>query len=99
MVAENYWRTVTRATPRVVTNNRAPCRIEYFTVACCVVTLNRHVNVTHSQSKVNLQIPISNSLQVQFLNLARDGVATNAQFLRGFNAAAAGVQQRSLNQF
>ena len=36
--------------------------------------------------------------QVQFLNLARDGVAANTQFLRCFNAPATGIEQRGLDQ-
>ena len=42
---------------------------------------------------------MTDSLQIQLLNLACDGVAANAQFLRGFNAAATGIEQCGLNQF
>ena len=37
--------------------------------------------------------------QAQFLDLAGDGVATNAQLLSGFNPAPTGVAQGGLNQF
>ena len=38
------------------------------------------------------------SLKVEFLNLARDGIAANAQLVRSLDAAAVRIGQRGQNQ-